>query len=916
MMKLSHEQAVADVHRQMAGLETRVADLRSEQKALRDLQEADRAAHVQQTTSKAVADVQRQMAGLETHVADLQRKTLRHLHEADRAAHVQQTTSKAAMRADLPAELDGFDATACAMKMKSMEEVSRALTCYMDETRRMVLEFQQDSLTETKLLRGRVEAVVGARDDLVAQRAEVRKILDEDRNARALERRSLLERLQLVEQQLGSVVADRLPPSQVDTPAQGGSSAAAPASTEELTSQVTLLIERVSAAEASAHRAPLVAAQNLEVTRSLMENERRLLLDRIEPLEQRLPSAGALEAMAQRISRVEQQCSIKTAHPLGAAAADAAGGSTTLIPRVEALESACQALQHLNDKNAKNNLGMSLEAASTQQGFSQLRSSMEVLQELLQEGLAVERAERKKALQEAKQSMDECFEAVDCRLAGIANCRVSDTQSELSESRAIDRGYARRVGELDAELRAEMANRVRTLTMELRGEILGEVAVRVGSAEARMELLETRIAGDVKRTCMDLGIRIDHVEDQVNKSSKLVAELEEGKAAVDAIEAIERGIRGALQESDPKRGGKRPCSPGSPKSTKLALMRSASANGIIHKQHTPPAPVESNPLREGSSQRSNSTTDVDMRDRGARSNSSSVRLASSEHSNSSYRSLSAAASSWQSPMVPMGPATLNAADFRNVPDGVSPLSDGLKQSLQGLVSAVHRTFPKKDGSIRSAVGSGRGSARIPAQLEDGRPESLQPSTDGSSKPQSPTAAQQFRSAQDPPVVSHPVVTNQLDSEPSTTDSAARLGVGLTSGCETPSIMSRMLAQQRTSRLAMGSTSSPKSSALRPRISTMEVEPTTGGRMSPGLPSTQSSPARQRPSMLSPPRGQKTPLFPNKASLVERAQDMGTSWPGMRMVNGVMGSSLSVRQPDGVNYQPAQPRLSLSRYLAQ
>jgi len=289
-------------------------------------------------------------------------------------------------------------------------------------------------------------------------------------------------------------------------------------------------------------------------------------------------------------------------------------------------------------------------------------------------------------------------------------------------------------------------------------------------------------------------------------------------------------------------------------------------------------------------------------------------LASPDLSNSSYRSLTASHQAWQPPLVPTGETSLSNEDLKNIQDGVSPLSDGLKQSLQGLVSAVHRKFPKKDARPVSARTS---SARNTDKKEDdsaGKVVSPSTAQSAGSSTCSPML-QQFRAAQE-----LPVVTNTLDSEPASTESLAMRFTGRTAGTgssSTPNIMSRMLAQQRNSRQTLGSM---KDTGLRQRISTMEVEAPHAGRSSPKLPSGRSSPARHERLLISSSPMQQRPLANTKASLAEQAQEIGTSWPGMRMVNGVMAAATNVRQPDGVNYQPTsqtvQPRLSLSRYLAQ
>lgn len=301
-------------------------------------------------------------------------------------------------------------------------------------------------------------------------------------------------------------------------------------------------MEREGEEEAGAPPALTVAAQKIEVVRSLMEDDRRMLLDRIQPLQQPLASAFALEAMAERLLRVEQQCSIKTAHQFDNVETDAGERSAAVIHRLEALESTCQTLLH-----GKNILGSSSEAANNQQDFAQLRSCMQVLQELLREGLAEERAERTKALHEAKQHVDECFESVDCRLAVISSDRIGDASSEAGGGGCA----ARLAGELKAELRADLADHVQALTAELRGKVLGELAVREGEFAARMKLLDTRVTGDLKMSCRDLSMRIDLVEEEVRKNSKLVTEMEVRLPRAERSES-------PCRQSPPARAGETP----------------------------------------------------------------------------------------------------------------------------------------------------------------------------------------------------------------------------------------------------------------------------------------------------------------------------------------------------------------------
>jgi len=71
---------------------------------------------------------------------------------------------------------------------------------------------------------------------------------------------------------------------------------------------------------------------------------------------------------------------------------------------------------------------------------------------------------------------------------------------------------ARLVGEMDAELRMELSSRMRLIHAELRGELLGEVAVRIAAVEARTGVMETTLSAELKRIGKDSHARIERLE--------------------------------------------------------------------------------------------------------------------------------------------------------------------------------------------------------------------------------------------------------------------------------------------------------------------------------------------------------------------------------------------------------------------
>mmetsp|Transcript_126003 Transcript_126003/g.245761 ORF Transcript_126003/g.245761 Transcript_126003/m.245761 type:complete len:522 (+) Transcript_126003:66-1631(+) len=78
---------------------------------------------------------------------------------------------------------------------------------------------------------------------------------------------------------------------------------------------------------------------------------------------------------------------------------------------------------------------------------------------------------------------------------------------------------ARLVGEMDAELRMEFSSRMRLMHAELRGELLGEVAVRIAAVEARNGVTET-LSAELQRIGRDSDARLERLE-AANLDSRL-----------------------------------------------------------------------------------------------------------------------------------------------------------------------------------------------------------------------------------------------------------------------------------------------------------------------------------------------------------------------------------------------------------
>jgi len=249
---------------------------------------------------------------------------------------------------------------------------------------------------------------------------------------------------------------------------------------------------------------------------------------------------------------------------------------------------------------------------------------------------------------------------------------------------AVDRGVSRCIGELDAQLKMEFISRIRALCDEMRGEVRNEFADQAAALETRAEGMEVQFTERFRQLSMELGVRAECLEavecgarlvtpeGGVRRHSQLLSTYsgddQRRDAATSAVEAIERDVRrkmynGERAESD----------------TGILVDQCKSPGGGIASAPVPPPRKDAlQPSRRPMPHRKNGfATD-----------------AQSDHSTST-------------------PVSDTAGERPEMPG----LSDGLRQSLDGLVNAVHRkmnTSHKKfgaGGAPKSPLGGNDQNAR-------------------------------------------------------------------------------------------------------------------------------------------------------------------------------------------------------------
>jgi len=249
---------------------------------------------------------------------------------------------------------------------------------------------------------------------------------------------------------------------------------------------------------------------------------------------------------------------------------------------------------------------------------------------------------------------------------------MSTASSE--EKAALDRGFARRVGELDADIRGAIANRVNSLwisaTQEFRGEILADVSVRIASSEARTAALEAKLAGDLQHSCGDLAIRVGKLETGNFVSRIKILEEEVRRSALEITEYgghMER-IWSALEVTAGL--GAR------------AHVKDSAADERACKDHMAMLDSQTTPSESSVAERK--------------------------------------------PIAHVAPARTPTDDLESVlPQGAAlHISCGLRDSMHGLMGALHKTMQsssQRSGSSRDDVHGIAGSRQIPRAVGSGSP---------------------------------------------------------------------------------------------------------------------------------------------------------------------------------------------------
>jgi len=245
-----HSQAVGHLHKEIGTCQSDIAEL-------------VRLRH-QATPISAPPD---HSSALTSQVLELE-KTLGHLRVAHQTQHEHHKTqvedAQRGFKAELSMELDALRSNAQhdrslleahVEKMRMTEDTSKALATRIDEMRRTIVDYQQDAVSETTVLRRRVEQVAGDSDAQAQHIPSIRRLVERQErlverheNQRVEDGNKLVEQLQSLEKRLDeSVSASRRPREADPSPA---------------------LLERLRLVEASVKEA-MTGTRSLEMTKKI-----------------------------------------------------------------------------------------------------------------------------------------------------------------------------------------------------------------------------------------------------------------------------------------------------------------------------------------------------------------------------------------------------------------------------------------------------------------------------------------------------------------------------------------------------------------------------------------------------------------------------------------------------------------------
>jgi len=602
---LSRQQADAERWRvQLLAAESQINDLRvaldeaHEQQELRNTTMASELR--QELTAMQMSQIEQLQEQTSRTASDLGRS----LHEAVSAADAAQQPLKAELQ-QLRGELEK-SATMVqeqASQIRQADARSNDAVAVMDEVRRNVSELRQDQLSESTVLtvlRDRLETAVNDRQEAQSQLEAIQSLVKEEQGRRSAEVASVASKLEAVETRLVARM-DGLAESTaciVATAAQQPPTLPLTPAAKEVVDSLPELTRRVEAMEKQ-----LASGGGLEVMGSLSQLVRRVeatemqlaggstadvadtvsgLVRRMDAAERRIvesrsdvndsKSLGAnISLLAKRIIEVDSRAAQATD---SAAAALAAAKAVAQIPSESAQSPApAEARAGQGELNQWHK-----ELQATQQDITKLSKDLEN-----------ERRDRCRALADIEKSTEEvakaaatALERAEQRLAGsspmMANVAIaalgsgasgvegspaagvpqrlslggvtspsSGEEDRRNASSLSSSSFARLIGEMDAELRIELTSRVKLLTAELRGDLLREVAVRVGDVEAKVSAAEVSTEAKLQRIAGEISSRLSRLE-SIDIAGRMSTLENEGRRCSTSVDLL-------LEEAIVKTGG-------------------------------------------------------------------------------------------------------------------------------------------------------------------------------------------------------------------------------------------------------------------------------------------------------------------------------------------------------------------------
>jgi len=144
------------------------------------------------------------------------------------------------------------------------------------------------------------------------------------------------------------------------------------------------------------------------------------------------------------------------------------------------------------------------------------------------------------------------LEQVEMRLPNGSNmiCNTAELMDKVEKLE--DHCVRTCIQELDNKLHSELRSCMQALSGDLRGEILGDFAVRVASAEARTGAVEARLGDDIQRVSAEIRMRVNKLESAqlVQRIQSLEEEARrfERKAFSNAVNDIDHSLRMTFSE--------------------------------------------------------------------------------------------------------------------------------------------------------------------------------------------------------------------------------------------------------------------------------------------------------------------------------------------------------------------------------